>query len=142
MSKSFKYKEPYLEKRIEIAKAYARRIANGIVEDEIDLEMVYRMSLSEKYSIPFFSNYFDDKTIDQLAFEVFLIRERSTPVVETVSDEIKKQANTLADIVEKGFDDDDGKWDDVPEPSDQEMDRFKEFMKTGQFEPTGGSNDQ
>jgi len=69
------YIEPFLEERMEKAKAKAKRIAHGKVESESDLEQVFRASLSRRYNIPVFDTYFDDKTLDEIAYEVFLHKE-------------------------------------------------------------------
>ena len=130
------YKEKFLERRIEQAKEYAAKIASGLGDSEQDIEITYRMFLSEHYSLPIFDEYFEKRTFDQLAFEVYLIKRRKEPVLENVAETISQNLKEAADAASTG-------WDDV-DVSDAELERMSKFMETGEFEgqqPAGDTNE-
>lgn len=72
-------KEPHLEKRIEIAKEKARKLVTQDIDSEEDLFLVYSIVLSQRYNLPIFHDYFQDRTLDQLALEVYIWREQEKP---------------------------------------------------------------
>jgi len=87
---------------MEKAKAKAKRIASGKVVSEEDLEEVFRVSLSRRYNIPVKDPYFDDKTIDDLAYEVFLHKELDKPDMNGPDEDAEKE---LTQVPEEARDD-------------------------------------
>lgn len=125
----FKYSEPFLEERVERAKNHAERIAEGDIQDENDLFILFRTVISEYYRIPLYSDYFSERTLDELAFEAHYIKAKQTPVADKASDMISKNLADAAAAAEEA-------WKDIEElvPSEDEMKRMTEFMETGRFE--------
>ena len=78
----------WLEERLDAAISKAKKAAHGVVETEEDLDMHLRIKLSQHYGIPIFDTYLD-RTVDDLAFEAFLISELSGKVTETPDKTIK-----------------------------------------------------
>jgi hypothetical protein len=90
--------EPYLAERIEAAKKKAKQIIDGKIDDEDDLRLVFQFVLCQRYNIPIFSPYFEERTLDELMFEVYLHKEatiKSDPdlVKEEAADFIREEAN-------------------------------------------------
>jgi len=90
--------EPYLAERIEAAKKKAKQIIDGKIDDENDLRLVFQFVLCQKYSIPIFSPYFEERTLDELMFEVYLHKEatvKSDPELakEEAADFVREEAN-------------------------------------------------
>lgn len=67
--------EPYLKERVELAEARAKQLVHGQPESEEDLLIIYSVILSQKYNIPIFSEYFQERTLGELALEVFIWQE-------------------------------------------------------------------
>lgn len=67
--------EPHLKERIELAEARAKKLVHGQPDSEEELLIIYSVILSQKYNIPIFSEYFQERTIDELALEVFIWQE-------------------------------------------------------------------
>jgi len=106
--------EPYLEQRIEAAKQKAKLIVEGKIEDEEDLRLVFQFVLCQKYNIPIFDPYFDERTLDELMFEVYLHKEaaaKSDPelVKQETADFVREEANK------------DEYWEDLEMQSDDEF---------------------
>lgn len=137
---AIRYFEHFLDQRIEAAKKLADKIRNAqSIDTEEDAEQVLRYVLSRYYKIPYFSEYFDKLTLDQLFFEAELITHEK-PVTQAPEDTAKviKDNKVEADKVIDEFD----SWikqDLEPPPSDAEIkeDPFfqvaKDFMQTGNF---------
>lgn len=90
--------EPYLAERIEAAKKKAKQIIDGKIDDENDLRLVFQFVLCQKYNIPIFSPYFEERTLDELMFEVYLHKEatvKSDPELakEEAADFVREEAN-------------------------------------------------
>lgn len=90
--------EPYLAERIEAAKKKAKQIIDGKIDDEDDLRLVFQFVLCQRYNIPIFSPYFEERTLDELMFEVYLHKEstiKSDPELakEEAADFIREEAN-------------------------------------------------
>jgi hypothetical protein len=66
------YNEPHLNERLEIAKAKAKAIIKNEISSIEELTILYRFLLSRRYNLPVFHSYFENRTIDELAFEVFM----------------------------------------------------------------------
>lgn len=139
------YKEKFLDERIDQAKALALSVKTAVDVDTVEkAEMVLRMVISQYYKIPFFSEYFDHRTIDEMFFEAELIALHSRPALDSSSRVIKdhkKQTDALADEMEKELD---KEWQSMESelPPDDGTDPFaqmaKTFMETGNF---AGEND-
>ena len=67
--------EPHLKERIEAAERKAKKLAHGQPDSEDELLIIYSVILSQKYNMPIFSEYFQERTIDELALEVFIWQE-------------------------------------------------------------------
>lgn len=67
--------EPYLNERIEAAKTKAKQIVDGKINDEDDLRLIFQFVLCQKYNIPIFDAYFNERTLDEIMFEVYLHKE-------------------------------------------------------------------
>lgn len=67
--------EPHLKERIELAEAKAKKLVHGQPDSEEDLLTIYSVILSQKYNMPIFSDYFQERTLDELALEVFIWQE-------------------------------------------------------------------
>ncbi len=115
--------EPYLAERIEAAKKKAKQIVDGKIENENDLRLVFQFILCQKYNIPMFSPYFEERTLDELIFEVYLHREstkKNDPELakEEAAQTIRSEANR------------DEYWEDLEEfDQEQTDDEFLEQAK-------------
>ena len=69
--------EPHLKERIEAAERKAKKLVHGQHDSEDELLIIYSVILSQKYNMPIFSEYFQERTIDELALEVFIWQEMS-----------------------------------------------------------------
>ena len=69
--------EPHLKERIEAAERKAKKLVHGQPDSEDELLIIYSTILSQKYNMPIFSEYFQERTIDELALEVFIWQEMS-----------------------------------------------------------------
>lgn len=67
--------EPHLKERIEAAERKAKKLVHGQPDSEDELLIIYSVILSQKYNMPIFSEYFQERTIDELALEVFIWQE-------------------------------------------------------------------
>jgi hypothetical protein len=90
--------EPYLAERIEAAKKKAKQIIDGKIDDENDLRLVFQFVLCQRYNIPIFSPYFEERTLDELMFEVYLHKEATVKAdpdlaKEEAADFIREEAN-------------------------------------------------
>ena len=136
-----RYYEHHLEQRIEAAKKLADKIRNATnIDTEEDAEQVLRYVLSRHYKIPYFSEYFDKLTLDQLFFEVELItmdkpQKQATPEdASKVVKDNKKEADAIIDEFDAWIKQDMNQ--ETPESDIKEDPFFKvaqEFMKTGNF---------
>lgn len=124
--------EPNLENRIKAAKARARKIANQDVQTEDDLRDFLIYYISSKYNLPIFSEYFGNRTIDDLIYEAELLAMKDRPperVASDITNENKAEADSLFDDWVK-----EDQWMDLPPPSSEAFDEAaKQFMQTGNF---------
>ena len=122
-----KYFEPNLEQRIEEAKTKAEKVASGMVETEEDLIWLFKSIISEYYKLPIYSEYFEERTTDQLAFEAHLIRAREVPTQEKASSLIQGNMEEAVAAIEQA-------WNEVDmNINPNELDDMKEFMSSGKF---------
>lgn len=124
--------EPYLAERIEAAKKKAKQIIEGKIDDEDDLRLVFQFVLCQKYNIPIFSPYFEERTLDELMFEVYLHKEatvKSDPELakEEAADFVREEANK------------DEYWEDLDMQTDEE---FLEQAKRDFAARKGQNNEQ
>lgn len=127
--------EPYLAERIEAAKKKAKQIIDGKIDDENDLRLVFQFVLCQKYNIPIFSPYFEERTLDELMFEVYLHKEatiKSDPELakEDAADFIRGEANK------------DEYWEDLEEFEAQSDEEFLEQAKRDFGLKKGTENDE
>jgi hypothetical protein len=106
--------EPYLAERIEAAKKKAKQIIDGKIDDESDLRLVFQFVLCQKYNMPIFDPYFEERTLDELMFEVYLHKEvaaKADPELakEEAADYIREEASK------------DEYWEDLDIQSDEEF---------------------
>lgn len=106
--------EPYLEQRIEAARLKAKNIIDGKIEDEYDLRLVFQFVLCQKYNIPIFDTYFEERTLDELMFEVYLHKEATIKADPELS---KAEA---ADFIRQEADKDEY-WEDLEIQTDDEF---------------------
>jgi len=116
------------ENQLERGKERANKVFNSKDLDIEDQLLSLHFFLSRHYSIPLFSPYFKERTIEELVLEVELIRLSKTPTQENTSALLN---NATKEQKEELFDD----WIEQDEPQISEADTklFGDFMKTGEF---------
>lgn len=127
--------EPYLAERIEAAKKKAKQIIDGKIDDETDLRLVFQFVLCQKYNMPIFSPYFEERTLDELMFEVYLHKEatiKSDPELakEEAAGFVREEANK------------DEYWEDIEEFEMQTDEEFLEQAKRDFAARKGNTNEQ
>lgn len=122
------YTEPFLTERLDLALAKARRLVQNNIESLDDLNMALRAAISNYYGFPLFDKYFEDKTIDQLAFEAFYIKEKNTTGSQTAAQEAAANPDEAIRAIEDDF-----AAFEMPEPSPEEKKKMVEFMQSGRF---------
>jgi uncharacterized protein YjgD (DUF1641 family) len=121
------YSEPHIVERMEAAKAKAAKVKSMVgVESDEDVENALRFIISRHYNIPFFDSYFDNLTIDQLAFESYLITDEKKEVAQKVEEHQKEEVSEIMDNFEEFL--------NTSEQEDAEFLKMAEnFMETGNF---------
>lgn len=71
--------EPNLEQRIKKAKDRAKKLVDTDFQNEEDLHWWLVFQLSKYYKMPIYSEYFRDRTMDELMFELSMIQEDNKP---------------------------------------------------------------
>lgn len=151
--------EPELDKRIEQAKKRAETVYYGTSSTLDDEIMRLCFILSREYKIPIFSQYFVDRTVDELIFEVELIRLSKTTGEKKMADIVqdkdsKKELDSLFDdwgdppkaetpknqglarsVPQTKKEEEHKTWVDLPTSIDDNdmMEQAKKFMETGEF---------
>jgi hypothetical protein len=142
------YTEKFIEERIDMAKKLALSVKTATDVQTIEqAELVLRMVISNHYKIPFFSEYFDNRTMDEMFFEAELIALQSKPQEETTSRIIKNskaEIENIADEMEKEFEEEwkEANLDTPLDPTkadDPFLQMAKTFMQTGNFAGEGGN---
>jgi hypothetical protein len=122
-----------IDDRIKLAKQRAESVYYGhsdVLEDQV---MRLQFLLSREYNMPLFSDYFEKRTLDDLIFEMELIKLSREPATDKMSDIMKDEGKKKE--LESLFDD----WteENTVDLSDttgyDEESVFKEFMETGEF---------
>jgi len=122
-----------IDDRIKLAKQRAESVYYGhsdVLEDQV---MRLQFLLSREYNMPLFSDYFEKRTLDDLIFEMELIKLSREPATDKMSDIMKDEGKKKE--LESLFDD----WteENTVDLSDttgyDENEVFKEFMETGEF---------
>lgn len=126
-----KYHEPHSEERSKAARAKAERVFNANYGDSMEEALLFlRFVISRHYSIPIFSDYFTDRSLDDLIFESELIRLQTVPIEVQKSEVVKSNKEEAESI----FPDE---WEDVEPPAnggDQVFnDLATEFMQKNEF---------
>lgn len=122
------YLEPHLKDRMDEALRLAKRAAEDIVETEAELELRFKIAISDHYNIPLFSDYFQDRILDELAFEAYFIEERRTKGSQTVADMAVGNIEAAAAEVMKQFDE-----FEMTEISEVEKAQMLKFMESNAF---------
>jgi hypothetical protein len=113
--------ETFIQQRIELMQKKAQRIKDGLVENDDDFINVLRFRLSQAYNIPFFDSYFSQRTLDDLIFELELLK--------SVGDKTSEVSESLKAFAESGED----LFADLSPENDQFMQNAHEFFQTGEF---------
>lgn len=71
--------EPYIMERAEQARLMAERVATGDVSTESEFAMAQIAIIARHLKIGFFDPYFENRTLDELLFEVYLIGAMNDP---------------------------------------------------------------
>lgn len=125
--KKARYYEPQLDSRVTRAQARAQTILNGDIKTEEDftLSLIYIIDRERNKGI--FSDYYQERTLDELVFEAELVMAKPLPAAERGSKIIEKAGTEakeeLGDWVEKEMGDMDSMF----------MEDAKTFMETGEF---------
>lgn len=133
-----------IAKRIEKAKAAARAIVDGSDNSLDGAHFVLRAILSKRYNMPIFHEYFENKSFDELVFEIEIfnaLEETNTKRGSNALKENKAEAESLFDDwaeddapVDPSVTDE---WTDAGTTSKGEIKQWdketEEFMKTGKF---------
>lgn len=129
-----KYIENHIIERIDAAKKRAQDIKKAVNLDSLEsAELFLRYLISRHYNIPFFDDYFSKRTIDELFFEAELIvvetPKSREEYVKRVAEENKTEIDTIADEMEKEFND--------SSPLDEELENDPFFKMAKKFAETG-----
>jgi len=96
--------EPHFDERIKKAQARAQRVMDGTYDPEDGEDgvlFVMRWIICQHWSIPIFDPYFENRTLDDMAFEVELIRLSKAPSDARTSEILKEapqsELNSLTD---------------------------------------------
>lgn len=92
--------EPNLENRIKKAKSRAKKIVEAQFEGEDDLYWWLVFQLSKYYKKPIYSKYFENRTLDELMFELSLIQEDNKPQEVKASEIIKENMDEALSMFE------------------------------------------
>jgi hypothetical protein len=120
--------EPLLQERIERAKERANCILSGTEATEEAINLHFRFYLSKRLHIGIFDEYFDARTLDELALEYFLwigLEERNSPDYQ--KDQYVKQMAEATKGVGSLFGDE--KWEEVKLDQDFLDTAKQEFKK-------------
>lgn len=123
------YFEPDVDERITSAQARAQRILSGVMETEEDFMLAMVVVIDRKRNLGLFSDYYKNRTLDELVFEAEIIRDTALPpaqagskVIERAGSEAKEE---LGNWIEQSISD--------MMPDNKFMEDAAEFMKTGEF---------
>ena len=117
--------ESFVQERIAKGVQKARKIINSELESNDDLADRLKYIISQYYKIPYFSEMFDELTLDDLILEMMLITESNKEQDERTSDVVKENMDEVNDLFEEL---------DVPEDNGEEAFRNEfgqKFMEKG-----------
>lgn len=103
--------EPHLKERVEAAEAKAKKLVHGQPGSEEELLIIYSVILAQKYNIPIFSEYFQERTLDELALEVFIWQEMGKKSTVGTDDFVLDE-----DVIEEATNDE--AWEDLQSDAD------------------------
>jgi hypothetical protein len=132
--------EPFLEERIEAARQKAQRLRDGIVEIMEEFELSLRVFISTHYTIPLFDTYFEERTLDDLIFEVEVIKLKQS-AAPSGSNTLKENAKEAEGLFDDWIEDDEKKavgLGNVDLKNDPFFNDAKAFMESGEFKETEG----
>lgn len=129
MSEIYKNFEPFSEERAVLAKEKASRVFNGNYKDYSEVLLYLIWILAQHYKIPVFDSYFKDRSLDDLIFEVELIRLQRLPPEEHKSEVINQNRKEAEEL----FDDFEDEEMISPESDDSFNEMAKKFMETNDF---------
>lgn len=125
------FNEIYIDERVERAKKRARGLIEGNPETPSDVIYLLRSVLCEYYKKPLFDPYFEERTLDELIFEIELVVNRNKADNVARGSELLKNNPKEA---EELFAD----WDKLDEEGSVIDDNFlkaaENFMNTGSVE--------
>lgn len=127
----YTYSEPDFDERMTAAQSHAQKILTGKVDTEEDLYLVLVMIIDREKKMGMFSDYYKNRTLDELMFEAEIVQGRissaaelGNKVINNASTEAKEE---LGDWLEKQFD------PVAMDKNNQFMKDAEEFMKTSNF---------
>jgi len=127
---NYMFFEGDIEKRIEKAKKRAESLLSASPEDPSDFIYSLRIILCREYKIPLFDKYFEDRTIDELVFEIELLRGLTKNNVEKGSDLLKNDSAEASALFDDFVEQDS---EQIGGVDDSFMEEAKKFMETGNF---------
>ncbi len=141
--------EVSIEDRIAKAQKLAKEIFNGEYDSMAKTELFLRVLISKHYNIPIFSDYFTNLTLDQLIFEVEMVKEMSSTPEERMKEKAEANKEELdnlfadwdaedipqPDISSQNISNNPKDWEDVTDkPLGRSLDEeIKRFMDSGKF---------
>lgn len=122
------YIEPHIKERMDEALRLAKRAADDIVETIEELELRFKIAISDHYNIPLFSDYFQGRILDELAFEAYFLSERRAKQTQTVANIAVENIELAASEAMKQFEE-----FEMPEVSEAEKAQMIKFMEENVF---------
>ena len=127
--------ELHLDKRIAKAKARAERIASNKHTDFDDGIFYLRAILSKHYNLPIFHEYFIDRTLDELIFEIELINAFDKPSGERGQEILKENKEEAEGLFDDWAEDDMVEVSKDDAMSEEEFNKIsQQFMTSGDFQ--------
>ena len=132
--KKVTYYEPQIDERVKQAQDRAQRILAGTLESEEDFMYAMILMIDREKRIGMFSDYYKNRTLDELVFEAELVTGKPLSGAEagqrTLEGASKEAKTELGDWMQKEIEGLEG-------IDDQFAQDAKAFMETGNFkEPT------
>jgi hypothetical protein len=121
--------EDNIDERVSRAKERARKLLAGDPESPDDVIYALRAILCREYKMPLFDPYFQDRTIDELVFEIELVRGQQISGTQRGSEMLKEQKEEAQDLF--------ADWEAAETGENLVDEKFveeaKRFMQTGEF---------
>lgn len=123
---------------MQLGKANAEKILSQDIDTPELLILSLKWQLCQYIGIGLYDTYFEDRDLVELVTELELYKGRGITAVEKGTSLLTKaKQDDLDDLVADMPDDSDDDWNEVkaPDPTDADMEMYKEFMNTGNFVP-------